>query len=28
MPPYVAATLRNLAGLPQWVVTWTTSHPS
>ncbi len=28
MPPYVAATLRNLAGLPQWVVTWTASHPS
>ena len=28
MPPYVAATLRNLAGLPQWVETWTLSHRS
>ena len=28
MPPYVAATLRNLAGLPHWVETWTAAHPS
>jgi HAD superfamily hydrolase (TIGR01509 family) len=28
MPSYVAATLRNLAGLPHWVTTWTASHPS
>jgi len=28
MPSYVAATLRNLAGLPHWVETWTSSHPS
>jgi HAD superfamily hydrolase (TIGR01509 family) len=28
MPPYVAATLRNLAGLPQWVETWTAAHRS
>jgi HAD superfamily hydrolase (TIGR01509 family) len=28
MPPYVATTLRNLAGLPHWVETWTSSHPS
>jgi HAD superfamily hydrolase (TIGR01509 family) len=28
MPSYVTATLRNLAGLPQWVATWTASHPS
>ena len=28
MPPYVAATLRNLAGLPHWVETWTAAHRS
>src|SRR5256885_1549265 len=28
MPSYVTATLRNLAGLPHWVETWTSSHPS
>lgn len=28
MPAYVQATLRNLAGLPQWVETWTSAHPS
>jgi HAD superfamily hydrolase (TIGR01509 family) len=28
MPAYVAATLRNLAGLPHWVETWVSSHPS
>jgi FMN phosphatase YigB (HAD superfamily) len=26
MPPYVAATLRNLAGLPHWVETWIATH--
>ncbi|MGI0149704.1 MAG: HAD family hydrolase [Thermoplasmata archaeon] len=28
MPAYVQATLRNLAGLPHWVATWTLAHPS
>jgi FMN phosphatase YigB (HAD superfamily) len=28
MPPNVQATLRNLAGLPHWVETWTSAHPS
>src|SRR5205814_726189 len=28
MPSYVTATLRNLAGLPHWVETWTSSRPS
>jgi FMN phosphatase YigB (HAD superfamily) len=28
MPPYVAATLRNLAGLPHWVDTWTSTPRS
>lgn len=28
MPSYVQATLRNLAGLPHWVETWTAAHPS
>lgn len=28
MPSYVQATLRNLAGLPQWIETWTSAHPS
>src|SRR5439155_714376 len=28
MPPYLTATLRNLAGLSHWVETWTSSHPS
>jgi len=28
MPAYVQATLRNLAGLPHWVETWTSAHRS
>jgi FMN phosphatase YigB (HAD superfamily) len=28
MPGYVQATLRNLAGLPQWVATWTSGKRS
>src|SRR5919204_227588 len=28
MPAYVQATLRNLAGLPQWVATWTSAKRS
>lgn len=28
MPAYVQATLRNLAGLPPWVATWTSARPS
>lgn len=28
MPGFVQATLRNLAGLPQWVATWTSSKRS
>lgn len=28
MPEYVQATLRNLAGLPHWVATWTSTRPS
>ena len=28
MPAYVQATLRNLAGLPQWVATWTSARRS
>jgi FMN phosphatase YigB (HAD superfamily) len=28
MPAYVQATLRNLAGLPQWVATWTSGKRS
>lgn len=28
MPAYVQATLRNLAGLPHWVDTWTSTHRS
>jgi FMN phosphatase YigB (HAD superfamily) len=28
MPEYVQATLRNLAGLPQWVATWTSARKS
>ena len=27
MPLYVQATLRNLAGLPHWIETWTAAHP-
>jgi len=26
MPPYVEATLRNLAGLPHWVELWTSTR--
>jgi FMN phosphatase YigB (HAD superfamily) len=26
MPPYVQATLRNLAGLPHWIENWSASH--
>jgi len=28
MPSFVQATLRNLAGLPHWVETWMSAHPS